>query len=328
MGPTAGTATSPSSNVWEVWRDLADHFALDPDRTTIGGYSMGGFGTYHLALDHPDLFAAAVILAAAPRDAASSSANPRDELPRLENARWLPIYHAHGALDELVPVAEALRGVDMLDRLGYRYRFDLFPAADHVVTSLQDGFDQAAAFMAEGDRHRVTDPARFTYRWFPSDVDDRLGIGPHGAWWVRGLTAREPDLDGRVDAVSHALSYRPPTPVRSTSSVATVHPSPGVRHELSWRLGAPLPRRPVVDIVLTNVRRARVDLVAAGLDGEAGEHVAVDTDGAVSLTLAGLSPGTVVRRDGATAGRAGRGGVTVALAAGTHLITFVPAGAP
>ena len=237
---------------WEVWHDLADHYALDPDRTIIGGYSMGGFGTYHLGLDHPDLFAAAVVLAAAPRDAGTDP-DRRDELPRLENARWLPIYHAHGGLDELVPVTEALRGVDQLDRLGYRYRFDLFPAADHVVTSLQDGFDEAAAFMAEGDRRRVSDPARFTYRWFPTDVDDDLGLGPHGAWWVRGLAARDPVRDGRVVARSHALPYRPPTTVRAAAPVATLHPSPGVRRELTWRLGAPLERRPAVDLQLENV---------------------------------------------------------------------------
>ena len=42
----------------------------------------------------------------------------------LANARWLPFFVAHGALDELVPVGSVLEQVAELDRLGYRYRFE------------------------------------------------------------------------------------------------------------------------------------------------------------------------------------------------------------
>ena len=42
---------------WDVWHQLADDYDLDPDATVISGYSMGGFASYKLALEYPDLFA-------------------------------------------------------------------------------------------------------------------------------------------------------------------------------------------------------------------------------------------------------------------------------
>ena len=42
---------------WDVWHQLADAYNLDPDATVMSGYSMGGFASYKLALEYPDLFA-------------------------------------------------------------------------------------------------------------------------------------------------------------------------------------------------------------------------------------------------------------------------------
>ena len=44
---------------FEVWADLARRFRLDPTRVALSGYSMGGYGTYKLGMQWPDLFGAA-----------------------------------------------------------------------------------------------------------------------------------------------------------------------------------------------------------------------------------------------------------------------------
>ncbi len=44
---------------FEVWRDVAANFSLDPERVYPSGYSMGGYGTYKLGVHYPDLFARA-----------------------------------------------------------------------------------------------------------------------------------------------------------------------------------------------------------------------------------------------------------------------------
>ena len=43
-------------DVFEAWRDLEGRIDIDRSRVTLGGYSMGGFGTCVLAAQCPDLF--------------------------------------------------------------------------------------------------------------------------------------------------------------------------------------------------------------------------------------------------------------------------------
>ena len=40
-----------------MWHQLASDYDLNPDATVMSGYSMGGFASYKLALEYPDLFA-------------------------------------------------------------------------------------------------------------------------------------------------------------------------------------------------------------------------------------------------------------------------------
>jgi predicted peptidase len=56
-GPDGFYAGVAEAAVFEVWADVARHYALDPDWTAVSGYSMGGFGTYRMLARWPDLFA-------------------------------------------------------------------------------------------------------------------------------------------------------------------------------------------------------------------------------------------------------------------------------
>ncbi|HET9690004.1 MAG TPA: hypothetical protein VFP61_02550 [Acidimicrobiales bacterium] len=47
---------------FDVWHALASSFDLDPDATTLSGYSMGGWASYKLAEEYPSLFAQAMPL--------------------------------------------------------------------------------------------------------------------------------------------------------------------------------------------------------------------------------------------------------------------------
>ena len=293
---------------WEVWRALAGRFTLDRDRTTVGGFSMGGFGTFNFALDHPDVFAGAFILAAA----------ANEDLPRLRNARWLPYYHAHGTQDQLVPYAtEARPTVAELDRLGYRYRFDTYPTKDHIAWSLEDGLELAGAWLGEQDRVRVIDPGRITYRWFPAEVDRRLGIGPRGAWWVRRVRARDVTAgEATVAARSLAKPARAVELQRSTSQLVDPNGSPVEREELTWRLGERPAPRPRLKLRLDNVGSVSVNLRRAGLAARPGSVVVVRTDGPVVLSLRGVAEAVRPKLDG-------RARTTVMrVPAGRHKVTF------
>jgi predicted peptidase len=50
----------------EVWADALAAYSIDRERVFVGGYSMGGFGTYRLTTLMPDAFAAAVSVVGPP----------------------------------------------------------------------------------------------------------------------------------------------------------------------------------------------------------------------------------------------------------------------
>lgn len=255
---------------WEVWGRVASGFRLDPERTVIAGYSMGGFGTTKLATQHPDLFAKAVTLAGSLGD-----------YPQLENLREVPYYLAGGAADELVPVTDQLATADLLDGFGYRYRW-LTHATDHVAYELQDGFADAAAWM--GSPVRTPRPGRITFTWDKAQEQPALGIGVTGAYWLPSLQARSGPA--RIEASSGGLFQTEPTPVTAPGIVAPGDTAgPAVVRELTWGPGPTRVGSRDLVLSLSGVRSVTVDLARAGLDR-----------GPVRLTTTADAPTTVVLR--------------------------------
>lgn len=175
---------------WEVWNRLAATYRLDPERTEIAGFSMGGYGAYKLGLAHPDLFAHATVLAGTPicgqRFAPAVEAHfghgrcttDGDTTPLLENARWLPYYVAHGTADELLPVTGTLTQIDEFDRLGYRYRFEHYLGQAHIPWYVQDAWSSAARHMGTGPR--TVDPRPRHLPVVSQPRPARMGPPSHG----------------------------------------------------------------------------------------------------------------------------------------------------
>src|SRR5947209_2437173 len=119
-GPDGWYYDEAEVDFWEVWHQLAATYTLDPDRTVLSGFSMGGWGTYKLGLTYPSLFAKALPMAGPPtcgirvvpgldlHAAAGRCTTESDTTPLVENARWLPFAIHQGVVDELVPVAGVL----------------------------------------------------------------------------------------------------------------------------------------------------------------------------------------------------------------------------
>ncbi|HUS62864.1 MAG TPA: hypothetical protein VMY34_11745, partial [Acidimicrobiales bacterium] len=312
-GPDMWYVEEGELDFWEVWHDLADHFTLDSERTVISGYSMGGYGTYRLGLSYPDVFAKLVALAGPPAcglrvnrqvgGAAESSAagvcsKDGDTTALLPNTRWTPVYVAHGALDELVPVTSVLEHVGELDKLGYRHHFKLFPAEDHMGYSLQDGFSQAAASMVGAVREQ--DPGLVSLTFYPHASRSDYGLGATGAWWVRAPKGRDvaPGVLARVDARSDARTEGAVTTVRTKTASVPGDPTPSIDQDLSWTLGAAPASASRIDIGLTNVVAVDVDTVGAGIPTGSSMVVTVTSlDGASTVRLTGLAPGTAVLHD-------------------------------
>lgn len=117
-------------------------FDADPARTYLTGISMGGYGTWELALQSPQRFAALVPVCGGitvdwtnqrPQMQAKSVIGASD--PFAEAARRLrdvPVWIFHGAIDDAVPVLQSRRMDAALKAAGARdVRYTEFPGVNH-----------------------------------------------------------------------------------------------------------------------------------------------------------------------------------------------------
>lgn len=81
-------------------------YNIDDDRIYLTGLSMGGYGTWRLASDHPEMFAAA-----APVCGGGDPKNG-DKLTKL------PIWAWHGSADRTVPVERSVEMVEAIKAAG------------------------------------------------------------------------------------------------------------------------------------------------------------------------------------------------------------------
>jgi predicted peptidase len=98
--PVAILAPQCPENVWwdtnavyHLILEIASKYNIDKSRIYITGLSMGGWGTWKLAQEHPELFAAIATVCA-----------PADRLMKIqaEKLKNIPIKIYHGALDDIV----------------------------------------------------------------------------------------------------------------------------------------------------------------------------------------------------------------------------------
>src|SRR5262245_23997585 len=104
--------------------DLVEHVVakhkVDADRIYVTGLSMGGFGTWSLAMAYPDKFAAIIPIC--------GGGNPANA-PKIKD---VPIWVFHGAKDKTVPPGRSEAMVKALKDAGAQHvKFTLYPDAGH-----------------------------------------------------------------------------------------------------------------------------------------------------------------------------------------------------
>jgi predicted peptidase len=106
-----------------VLHDLAAHTAAelgaDQNRLYLTGLSMGGFGVWKMAAEHPERYAAIVPIC--------GGGDPR-WAPKL---RGVPTWAFHGVDDPIVPVQETISMVEALEALEANVRMSLYPGVGH-----------------------------------------------------------------------------------------------------------------------------------------------------------------------------------------------------
>ncbi|MHB8449415.1 MAG: peptidase [Mycobacteriales bacterium] len=297
FGPDGWYFDEAEADFWAVWRQLGLSYTLDPNRTVLSGYSMGGFATYKLGFAYPDLFASAIALAGPPMcglrvyGQVEGAAGPGrcttdgSTTPLVANARWLPYSLADGCADELVPISSVLEQEQAILATGDRLHAEIYPAEDHLFYATQDAFESAIA--AIGMPVRVRNPGIIDYTWYPHLTRADLGIGPTGVYWIRGLAARldSPGSLASLQATDAAIPAPAITPQQSASADPTADPSPALVINQTWALGpAPATAR-VLTLHLSGVAALAIDTLRARLPHGIAH---VTTDGPVTITLLGV----------------------------------------
>jgi len=93
---------------------------VDKKRIYVTGLSMGGYGTWQLAIEHPKRFAAIAPVC--------GGSNPH----RADEIKDLPVWVFHGAKDKVVPIARSREMVAALRKSGAKnVRLTVYPQAEH-----------------------------------------------------------------------------------------------------------------------------------------------------------------------------------------------------
>jgi hypothetical protein len=305
-GPDGWYTDEAEADFFEVWADLARRFRLHPGRVALSGYSMGGYGTYKLGLQWPDLFGAAFTTVGPPGQGGWVPPAPptggQDTNTNLivENARWLPYLNWAGRTDTLVPYAGVRAQQARFDQLGLRSQLWTYPGG-HLDLAAGDDWRGARSFMAGAVVQR--DPRRVDYAFVPDADRPRLGLVHDHAYWVSDLRVRERGGDPASDPARGLISARSSAPTRGfghagepvtrrVTSAAGGLPQPESVTGTEWERIRNLRPQNALRLELRNVGRATIDGRRAGLRGGRCLKLTIASDGHARVRLAlHLPPG-------------------------------------
>jgi len=302
-GPDGWYTGAAESDFFQAWADVARRFSLDPQRTYLSGYSMGGYGTYKLGVEYPDLFAKAFttvgppglgvwVPPAAPVPGGASTLTE----PLLGNVRWLPYLNWAQATDELVPYAGVRAQQAQFVKLGLRSQLSTFTPGEHFTLAVLDAWQSARDYL--GSTPVTRDPPRVDYAFFPSADRLDLGLRHDHAYWVSGLRARDASGDpatkparAELEARSLAFGLGDPTlvPLAPSASASSGPPLPNTIEGQRWGGIPRIARRNTLDLRLSNVRQTAIDAPRARLSARRLLRVVVDSDGPAAVRIAKLA---------------------------------------
>src|SRR5947207_7966428 len=251
--------------------------------------------------------------------------------------RNVPVAVYQGVEDELVPVTGVVAQMNRVRDLGYRYRFYLFPAAEHYTHPILDEWEEAARYLFA--QKRVANPAHVTYLRdmpFEQAVDNGPDLRPgrgaglsfplDHAYWMSELTPRTATAQAQFDGTSLAISEQPHLALPEAGGPESAGQNlPWVMTGQQWvanPTATPPPTSNGFTTTLTGASAVRLDMARMAIDVTKAVHGAVTTDGVLTLRLAGAwATAPVVTVDGVPVGATLAGGVlSINVPAGTHTV--------
>ena len=303
------------ADVMEAWADVRANYAVDRARTSITGYSMGGYMTYRMGLLMPDRFARASVYVGPPAYYLTAPPLPRQTTPKwevagdtgllVENALNLPFEVVHGNADELVPISGVRQQVDALLGAGGAVRFHHHTADDHFSFLLRDTWGHTQGWL--GDASIPEKPVRVRFRRYPGMDLPQYDLRFDRAYWVRDIEVRGDDgegdseANGLVDATTNGFGGNVPKPQRQPDRLdpAPVGLSPATITEQRLTDGEALPKENAFSARFQRLGSVRFLLEDMGLRPDRTLTLELRGDARLTVRLAGqFRKGTKVTLDG------------------------------
>ncbi len=288
-GPDGWYYGLAGAEVFEVWADVARRYRLDPRKTAVTGYSMGGYGTYKFATQFPDLFASGQPTVGPPGIGVAGAG----EVPgsgttaMLPSLRHIPFMIWNGLEDELVPYPGILPHRQAFADLGLAHFFDSFLTAEHFTFAINDEYGPAADFL--GERRVERHPAHVTYVRNDSMDFAEFGTKADGAYWVRGVKTAGDGL-GTIDAFSHGFGVADDQAGAAQTSLGVLTGGliPALafeRQSVAVAPGASAPEADELELDAQNVARIKVYVKQARLSCD--PDITYTGDGPLEVRLVG-----------------------------------------
>lgn len=146
----------PIDKRWETddWFDIlygeiTTRYRIDTNRIYLTGLSLGGSGTWYLAMKHPSTFAAIAPISGKTSHIQFIS----DSACKLAG---IPIWIFHGKADEIVDVQETYQIAKRLDQCNVSYSLSLFDGHKHWQTPWEVyGEDKIYSWFLECQKHQT-----------------------------------------------------------------------------------------------------------------------------------------------------------------------------
>ncbi|MFN9460028.1 MAG: prolyl oligopeptidase family serine peptidase [Acidobacteriota bacterium] len=119
-GPASMYRGAAEQDVLDVLAEVQREYKIDPQRVYLMGHSMGAYGAWSIAMNHPERFAALGPIA--------GGGNPAG----LEKIKAIPHYLVHGDNDKTVPVAQSRMMVEAAKKLGTPHVYVEVPNGSHT----------------------------------------------------------------------------------------------------------------------------------------------------------------------------------------------------
>jgi predicted esterase len=331
-------------DVFEAWRDVKQTYNPDPDRTSITGYSMGGYMTYRLGLLMPDAFARASVYVGPPAYYQWPYPLPVQSTPFwqvrgntnliVDNGLNLPVEINHGNADELVPISGVVQQANTFKAAGNPYRFYHHVSDDHFSFILNNQWQHTRAWLGVPAAKRNLSPVRVRYKRYPSMDLPQANLVFDGAYWADGMVLRNAPAVasfGKVDATTFGLGGRQPQLVDEGTTPylpGQGGTSPATVTGQHYVAGAPIVRRNAFTAKLTNLRSLLFLTSRMGLDPSRQVTATLSGDGTTQLRFSGPWPQITATVDGAAVpASGGPNGASVSAplpSGGQHLLVIRP----